>query len=213
MGELKQRLLAAHTLSQLLSAQAVGLSFRFIAWVFIAFTVEKSKTYWKDAFWCRIQIFLFLLRSPSLWSSGTSLERGTYSFTGRYLARCRPKAFAIFVVLLAVVKRVFLGHCVWMFCCGYGHGLSSRSLCGRGLGRCREGPYMCWLCGACPCRVSLLERVSLSLQFSARTRRALKILFLIRWSLQPAHRFSGKRTYWKMALWVEVKAYKGESFW
>ena len=132
-GELKQRLLAAHTLSQLLSAQAVGLSFRFIAWVFIAFTVEKSKTYWKDAFWCRIQIFLFLLRSPSLWPSGTSLEWGTYSFTGRYLARCQPKAFAIFVVRFAVVKRVFLGHCVWMFCCGYGHGLSSLSLCGRGL--------------------------------------------------------------------------------
>lgn len=126
-----------------------GLSFRFIAWIFIAFTLEKSKIYWKDEFWCRIQTFLFLLRSPSLWASGTSRVRGTHSFTGRYLARCRPKAFAMFVFLLGIVKRVFLGPCVWMFCCGYGHGLSSVSLCGRGLGRCRESPYMCWLCGAC----------------------------------------------------------------
>lgn len=177
MGELKQRLVAAHKLSQFLNGQSVGLSIRFIAWIFVAFTVEKLKIYWNDEFWCRIQIFLFLLRSPSLWSSGTSRVRGTYLFMGRYLARCRPKAFAIFVVLLGIVKRVFLGHCVWMFCCGYGHGVSSISLWGRGLGRCRESPYMCWLCGACSCRVSLLERVSLSLQFSACTRRASRSSF------------------------------------
>ena len=212
MGELKQRLVAAHKLSQFLNGQSVGLSIRFIAWIFVAFTVEKLKIYWNDEFWCRIQIFLFLLRSPSLWSSGTSRVRGTYLFMGRYLARCRPKAFAIFVVLLGIVKRVFLGHCVWMFCCGYGHGVSSISLWGRGLGRCRESPYMCWLCGACSCRLPS-GKSELILAVLSLHQACFKILFLPRWSLQPAHCFSGKRTYWKTGLWMEVKVYKGESFW
>lgn len=210
MGELKQRLLAARKLSQFLNGQSVGLSFRFIAWIFIAFTLEKSKIYWKDEFWCRIQTFLFLLRSLSLWASGTSRVRGTHSFTGRYLARCRPKAFAMFVFLLGIVKRVFLGPCVWMFVVAMGTVCPASRFVAEGW----DAAGRVLTCAGCVglAHPSLPSGKS-ELILAVLSLRALKILFLTGWSLQPAHCSSGKRTYWKTALWVEVKVYKGESFW
>lgn len=114
--------------------------------------------------------------SPSLWASGTSRVRGTHSFMGRYLARRRPKAFAVFVVLLGIVKESLLAMCLDVLLWLWARFVQHLTLWPRGWDTTGESLRVLAV-GACSCRVSLLERVSLSLQFSACTRRASRSSF------------------------------------
>lgn len=197
-------------------------SFRRLSWIFVAFTIEKPQICFKDEFRWRHPVSPSLLANPHLRWGDTSwfCVGASYPFPGSYLARCLSKAFAVFVVLLGIVKRVFLGHCVWICCCGCGHCLPSLSLCGRGVGTLQGGPVSLYSRAAawgffirvsCPLLPFWKEyahpRLWLSLQFSACAGHALRSLLLTGWSLNPPHCFSGKRAYWKLLLYVKVSQF------
>ena len=134
MGKLKQRFSAAHKLLQFLNVvNHLGLPLD-LQLEFSQPSLQKNQRFiLRTSSGVGFKFSSSCQETPA--SDQVALLVGceaSYSFPGSYLARCQSKAFAIFVVVLGIVKRVFLGHCVWIFCCGCGHCLPSLSLCGRG---------------------------------------------------------------------------------
>lgn len=185
----------------------------------MAFTIENPKICFKGQFRCQLQIVSSLLINPSLWPSGVSCDVWDLLLIP-WQDACE-KHLLIVGVLLRMVRRLCL--------CPFGYWVVAVSpACptsvfvaeGWGLRGRRPVSLHRVACAswASPCSLpsgkrELIQEQGLPLHFAACIGHTLKSLFLTGWSSSHTHLVSGKRVYWTMALWVEVRIYKGSRLW